>query len=517
MDKPELIIPVRFDTGKIPRALKEVGDGGKKAGADVEEGMKKAKASADTFTDSLGGIMKAQIVLGAAKQAAMAIGDQYRQTAQYVAGMAKEFQGLRQAMQQVAALKGEQNTTKFTLAEARMANKGLMTPEAWRGFQEQFQSYGGAYLEGDQARFIDRGGVSAKEQAEKYQLQVAEFTQARGLSSADTGQLAGGLLQFSQGPQKTEDLMSRFGKVFKTLERAPTPVAQLLPQMTRVMAQGASPEEAAQLLGIMSEAMPGEEETGVTNTIKAITNQILEGKGEALGQKEGMSRLEQVKAAVAAIKGRVDRGEKLDAVLHEIAPDLREMRGVKGFLTRGLEAGGFERTAGYIADTAPDFVEKELRAYESGGPESEGGTAKIRARKALAGVELGARNEGINRIRDIAEIELMEGGGFERVNKGAVAAATIPGADSARDIQINQQAIRRARAMLGEGAGFGDTTAAVHRGLTDELLRELAERLKSIDEGTKVANLQRADGIARDATEAQPPLHAPPPQPAGRQ
>ena len=59
--------------------------------------------------------------------------------------------------------------------------------------------------------------------------------------------------------------------------------------MSRVMAQGASAEEASQMLAIMSEAMPGEEEIGVTNTIKAITNQVLEGKGEVLGQKKGMN------------------------------------------------------------------------------------------------------------------------------------------------------------------------------------------------------------------------------------
>src|SRR5262249_18480358 len=188
----------------------------------------------------------------------------------------------------------------------------------WRQFQEQFQSYGGAYIDGEQSRFIrqeadaefskraadyaqknnmtaaqaerplQRAVVTVTEPAAKYQTQSAGFATDRGRHGAESAQLGGALLQFEQGPTTPEEMMAKLGKVYKPLERAPTPVAELMPAMSRVMAQGATAEEAAEMLAVMSEAMPHEEETGVVSTLKAITNETLEGRGEKLGQKAGM-------------------------------------------------------------------------------------------------------------------------------------------------------------------------------------------------------------------------------------
>ena len=67
-------------------------------------------------------------------------------------------------------------------------------------------------------------------------------------------------------------------------------------------------------------------------------------------------------------------------------------------------------------------------------------------------------------------------------------ASHLPGASDARTILINQQAIRRARAMLGEREQASDTVTAVNQGLTDQLLRELLKKLESIDNETRKAN-----------------------------
>src|SRR5262249_42967964 len=152
----------------------------------------------------------------------------------------------------------------FALEEVRKAAVAGLTPEEWKRAQEEFQSRARAYLEGDQAR------LNTKQELE-FQQQIAQFAKARGIAPSEAMALGGGLLQFSEGQQDVGALMSRYGKVFKTLERAPTPVAQLLPQMSRIVSQGFSPEEAAQALELMSEAIPGEEETGVENALKALT------------------------------------------------------------------------------------------------------------------------------------------------------------------------------------------------------------------------------------------------------
>src|SRR6516225_3651251 len=106
--------------------------------------------------------------------------------------------------------------------------------------------------------------------------------------------------------------MARYGKLFKTLERAPTPVNQLLPHMSRIMSQGFSPEEAAQALAITSEAMPGEEEVGVEAAMRAITNARMAGKGGQLGLREGMGSMEQLEAAARTLQQRRAAGEDVD-------------------------------------------------------------------------------------------------------------------------------------------------------------------------------------------------------------
>ncbi len=341
MDTPDLIIPIRIDASKAAASLQKVGTDGGKAGDAVAAGANKAQAgirgaanAAGEFSRQAATVHGMQLAFSAVGGAARAMGAEFKSAVDYITNIAKEFVTLREAMQQVAALKGEKNSNEFTVSEASKAAKASLTPQEWRTFQEQFQSYGGAYLEGDQSKFVDRQingkKVTAAEQGEQYQQQIAEFAKARGIPAQEIAQLGGALLQFSEGPQTNEGLMSQLGKVYKTLERAPTPVAQLMPQMSRIMAQGASAEEASQMLAIMSEAMPGEEETGVTNTLKAITTQTLKGKGAALGQKKGMTPVEKIRAAVESIKARTDKGEDLDKILHDIAPDIREMRRRKG-------------------------------------------------------------------------------------------------------------------------------------------------------------------------------------------
>jgi hypothetical protein len=527
MDAPELIVPIRMDASGATSALKNFGATGAKAGDEVAKGAAKAEGGIKGAAHAVGefgrqavAVHGMQLAFSAVGGAVAAMGAEFKNAVDYINTIAKEFVELRQAMQQVAALKGQPNSNEFTVNESRKAFQVSLTPQEWKTFQEQFQSFGGAYLEGDQARFQDREGKSAQTQGEEYQQKIAEFAKSRGIPAADIAQLGGALLQFSEGPQTTEDLMSKLGKVYKTLERAPTPVAQLLPQMSRVMAQGASAEEASQMLAIMSEAMPGEEETGVTNTIKAITNQTLEGKGAALGQEKGMTRVEQIKAAVKAIKARQEKGEDLDAILHEIAPDLREMRGVKGFLTRGLEAEGFERTKGYQEETPADFVEKSIADYEK---TDAGRYARAVAKRALTEAEAGSRQAELETLKEEAIGRMTERGDFEEFHLGeaAVRGATskITGVDS-RQQRINAEILadvgRRASdagvtSLLDPRTAHGRAEIATTSATQDQLTinKQIQELLRQIAE----SNQKIAEKIKAEEPRGEPgkPISAPPP------
>jgi hypothetical protein len=549
---PDLIIPVRMDPSNATAALAKVGAEGKKAGEQValgavkaEGGLKGAANAAAEFGQQAITIHGTQLAFSAVGAAVSGMSSEFKAAVDYITNISKAFVELRQAMQQVVALKGHVNTNQFTVEEAKKAAAANLTPQEWKAFQEQFLSFGGAYIEGDQARFvlqetdeefIKRAEAHAKktgmtkgqamatlqkqtvantEQADEYQQKIAEFAKARGIPAAQIVQLGGALLQFAEGPQTPEQMMEQLGRVYKTLGRAPTPVSQLMPQMPGVMAQGASAEEAAQMLAIMAEAMAGEEETGVTNTIKAITNQVLEGKGEALGQKEGMSRLEQVKAAVAAIKARQEKGEDLDAILKEVAPDLREMRGLKGFLTRGLEARGFERTKGYQEETPADFVQQSIEEYEK---TDAGRRDAAQAARALAEARAGALNSTLQTLQEAATVRMTDRGEFEefRLGKSPVRGATgkLTGIDVRQqrtnaDI-LTEVARRAAEAGVEDKSSYNPSTAlgraniASDSALEDQLTinKRLLEMLEKIEENTRQQT---------EKDKAGKPISAPPP------
>ncbi len=541
---PDVVIPIRLDNAKALRALDQleqrggqsaegvqkemgkaesaverVGQEGQKAGGKIKQGMDEGGQGVNTVTTAVADLIKTQIGLSAIERAGAAMGTEFKRAADYVRTLAKDFSDLRQTMQQVAALSGQQNSNEFAVEQVEKATKAALTPEEWRGFQEQFQSYGGAYIEGDQSRFVprqeseddyqkrvaanakkwhfsdaeaaklaqaegeapeehqgriadlikshgmtasaakdfdrlpDSAGRSAQEQAEEYQQRIAEFAKARGIGAGEAAQLGGGLLQFSEGPQTVEDLEARFGKVFKTLERAPTPVPQLLPQMSRLMAQGASPEEAAELLALQSEANPGEEEVHARQPIKKLNELIIEGKGAELNIKEGMSPAQMIKAA----SEKLAEDTKADFAVSEEQGNFalnkrlsglgftdRELTGMRGFVNRGVRAGGFKRIEEYQKDTPDDFMDEEIKKYEAS---DAGKQAKRDAEERLAKAQRGAKYEGVLAERQQARTELIEEGEPERGGVGRVirgAAGWFSGQSADEQLESNR-ALERAR------------------------------------------------------------------------
>ena len=145
---PDLIIPVRMDADKALTRLTKVGAAGAHAGDQVAAGAKKAQkgiqgttVSSDKLGVSLVGLMKAQLSFQAIRATAAAIGSAFNDSAKYVQQMAKEFQGLRKAMQEAATLKGVANENQFTLEEAKKAQAFHLTPQEYRDFQAQFMNY----------------------------------------------------------------------------------------------------------------------------------------------------------------------------------------------------------------------------------------------------------------------------------------------------------------------------------------------------------------------------------------
>lgn len=491
---PGLTIPLKMDLAEALKSIDRLAEQLDRLGEVGAGGMKKSRKEAEGFGGALRGIATHQ-----GWQIAKDLGDgfsrAFKESYDYVKKLGEEFVKTQQTMQQIAALMGKDNSDKFTADQARQAAGAKLTTPEWVRFQEQFQSYGGAYLEGDQRKIGENDAL-------KYQQQIAEFAKARGIDPMQAAQLAGGILQFAPKEITAEEGAAQFGRVFKTLERAPTPVNQLLPQLTRVMAQGASPEDAAQLLTLASEFMPNEEGTAVENTLKALRNAKLEGRGDELGLKDGQTPLEMVKAATAAIDARVKAGENQDEILKEYAPDLREFRGMTGFLNRGQRAGGYDRVQGYIDQTPGDFVDTALKAWEKS---DAGRRAGLTADQSLAEVERGQDLAGLAEARMRARAELTREGRFEQSTIGDSlrnGLSVVPFIGSQYGGKEQQAIELRAYQNALKASGRTDIDENYGAALPASLLASETQKILA----------RIADATEKSASPAPRPLAAPPPQ-----
>ena len=221
---PELVIPVRLENAKAVAGLHQVGTEGKKAGDQVAQGMGGAGAATKNFGGELAGLMKAQIGLAVIKQAAVAISDQYRDASQHVMQMAKEFQALRRSMQEVATLRGEANTSKFTLAEAEKAQQFNLTPQERQAAQAEFLNFAGAQIGNEQGKKL------TGEQAEEFSSRIAVMMKSAGYAPAAGMMLGGSILQQKKGPQNVNALMKEFSTAFNVMEKGQVAIGRGLPR-----------------------------------------------------------------------------------------------------------------------------------------------------------------------------------------------------------------------------------------------------------------------------------------------
>ena len=493
MDKPELIIPVRFDYKNAAQDLKKVEQDGQQIGDTTVKRFQGDSTAIKSLGSEIRNLIHPQAGLGAVNQVAGAISDQFQQTLDHIKGVSQEFTELHRTLHQVVALQGQDNTSELPIADVQKATAPALSPEEWRRAQEEFPSRADSHLGGTQARL-------SQEQLQSYQQQIAEFAKARGIAPAEAMAMGGSLLQFSDGPQDVNQLLDRYGKVFRTLESAPSPVSQLLPQLNRVMSQGFSAEEAAQALAIMSEAMRGEEGSGIENTLKALTNMRLQGKGPELGIQEGMTPFQQIEAAARTLRQRKSNGEDLYQPMKDYAPDLSERRGFLGFMDRGVGAGGFERLRGYVRDTPSDFVEQSIRKYRES---AAGWSVQERAELARGKSDQTYQFRTVEQLRHEAEQQLIEGERLTAPDWNPRARELMPSVADSLGQAVNFRALSEVRGRPTENRKVGGDDASLGTVAMTARLQELLERIAHSNER-----------MARQAEDR--PLAAPPPNPPGR-
>jgi hypothetical protein len=487
MDKPELIIPVRFDYKNAAQELKKVEQGRRQIGDTTAKDLQDTSSTAKGFGNELRKPIHPQVDLGALNQAAGTISDPFQQTLDYIKGVSQEFTELHR----VAALKGQGDTSEFTPAEVQEAVSLGLSPKEWRKAQAEFQARVGTHFEGSQA------GLS-QQQLQTYRQQIVEFAKARGIAPDEA--MGGNLLQFSEGPQDVNQLPDRYGRVLQTLESAPAPASHLLPQLNRVMSRGFSPEEEAQAQATMSEAMPGDEEVGIENIFKALTNARLQEKGTDLGIQEGIAPIQPIGPALQTLRQREANDENLDPLMKDYAPTLPERRGLLGFMNHGTGTGGFEPLRGPELETTPDFVEQPIRKNRDS---AAGQSVHERTQSALGKTQQEYRFRTMEQLHLEAERQLMEGGRLTELDWNPGVGELVPGVANSLGQVDNFRAPFEVRGRLGESMTAGGEAASLGTVAMTARLQELLERIAHSNER-----------MARQAEDR--PLAVPPPNPPGR-
>jgi hypothetical protein len=519
MPDPALIIPVRMDMDAAIAALKKVGTtteavgaAAKRSGTTTSTAFKGVATAAAGAGTSVGSLIKAQFGMAAVKATAGALTRQFSESSAHIMEMARQFQGLRKSMQEVATLRGSGNTNTFTLDEARKAQKAGLSPQERRDFQAEFLNYAGSQVGGPSGKLTD-------EQGEEFGSRVAGLMKQSGVHPAIGAELAGSLLENSKGPQNVDDLMKKFATTFQVLEKGRVRMERALPQISQIMGHGISAEESAQLFAIASPAAPGQEGTAVEGALRAVEKMKNENTGEEFGVRRGMSQFDSIKAFAENINQRKQEmmkggltdqkaTDELNALLDErgVVSDVQERRGlINGFAGQGVALGAFKTYGDIASNTPADFEAQRKVRYERS---EEALQVNADNAAAVAKAEEGERNDRLLRKRDIAETELTKSGQFEKFGVEQLG-GLIPGAEGVREQQINLQLLRRGRAQLGESGvltGFADTARSLSNGATDAAMRDMLKRIAESNE--RMQAQQEKDG--------KPPLVVPMPKPQTR-
>ena len=253
--------------------------------------------------------------------------------------------------------------------------------------------------------------------------------------------------------------------------------------------------------------MPGEEETGVTNALKAITNQELDGKGDKLGVKKGMTAYEKIKAAVNTIKERVSKGDDLDKILQEIAPDLRVKARIKGFLSARTGGQGVSSASRDTPMTPPTTLCSRRSASTRRAPATKRPSATPSSQPRRSSQ---ARKRGRRRRCERKSQSSSRKNGDSKPATSAVWPATHTDAPlgkvtgvTAEDSLVNERALALAHERAGEGqfstaggAMLGEGTGAPRRAIDEELKRLLAKQVSLAEERNRLAKEAADKGTA---------------------
>jgi hypothetical protein len=458
---------------KVASAAKAAGEAGRKAGQDTAASMDAAKASAAGLGEAMAGLMTGSQVLGALTKAGALFTAAMTEAAEWTKRVAADFLATQQSMQGMAALTGKVNSDKFTTEQIQKAASVNLKPAEMTAFQDTFLSKASNY--------VGTGPSSKMSDAEssKFQASMAEYAKLHGVSMPEMADFAGSLLAQAKGPQT-----SQAGKVFATLEASSAKVGHLLPGMTRVMAQGFKPEEAAPILAQMPEIAPEEESTHLLRLVAEVRKLNLEGKAGAYGIKEGMSPAKQLETLIADLHAKSGGGKDakgLDALIQGITKEDIAGNTLRGLVNQG--PAGIKQWQDLLKKTPDDVVPVDI---EKGRKSDAGRTLHAEAQLAAAEAGRGARFADVERLKKEAEAQLAKEGVFDKYHPVEDPARSVMSwfkGTSGRQQRINERAEDLASAGLPAGQlPRAPLSVGAHQLVANERIRLLLEKQTVIAE-----------------------------------
>jgi hypothetical protein len=476
MSNPGLEIPLRFNVGKVPADLARVGAAGKKAGDEVDQGMKKAKGGTESFGGSVAGLMRAQMTLGAVKAVGHAIGDEMRRSSDYVKNLADQFARTRTTMQEIATLSGQANTNEFVVKQAQQGNKFGLTPQEQQQAQSTFLNMVGAQV-GD-----EEGKKLSNKQAAEYSSRIGRLMKAAGYAPEQGMELGGTILQQRTGKQDVDSLMQEFSKTFNIAEKGQVAFGRAAPEIAELMSMGISSADAAKLFSVASPASKGSEGVITQAALRAIEDMKIEGKEKGFGVTTKMNEYESVKAfgqnmadrkqkLLAGGKTEEEAKTEIARQLKEagVAGEIRERKGlVRGFGRMGTELGGFKTFEDIEKGTQADFESQRVAQFQQS---AEGEAAQTRSDQELADLEQGYKEQQVKLELDRARVRVTGSGRMRESRPIEEAYRTGVGAVSGVSPEqqiVNAEAIENLRKRAGEApgtrlvAGAGDDQKAIN-------------------------------------------------------
>lgn len=421
----DLIIPLRLDSKAALAELQRLASEGRHAGKETEEGLEGASKAGAGLGSALAGIAASQ-ALGYLKEAAGVVASTFKETADHVKSVAKEFTTLQESLRIIATFKGEKLTDQFTVDTAMKAAAAGLTPDQGKNFEKQFQGFSG--------QFIGEGKKFSAAQGDELGQRAASFMNVRGIDASQGGAIFGEILQQATGKESTDELMKRFGQAYVVLEQAKGDPGQLLGQMGQVTAQGVDVQTSAKLMRAMAQRDPGEAGTSARATLRGLASLRTEGKTGELGITEDMDVFQQLEE----IQKRAPEEQKArEDFIRKYFKDEREFAGVMAGINFGVKGGLFaaaDKEAGEITGTTDVSAVDE---FKKSGP---GARIYQQAQLQAERVASGARGASTQDYRVRAETELEKEGRFDEVAPTDFLRKIMPFGASVKEQLISERA-----------------------------------------------------------------------------